>query len=71
MLCLIEENMQIDLHTHSTASDGRLSPADLVYRAVESGVDVLALTDHDGIDGLAEARMAADSAGIRFINVIE
>ena len=63
--------MQIDLHTHSIASDGRLSPADLVSRAVESGVKVLALTDHDGIDGLDEARRAAENAGIRFINGIE
>ena len=63
--------MQIDLHTHSTASDGRLSPTDLVLRAAEFGVDVLALTDHDGTDGLEEARIAALSAGIHFINGIE
>ncbi|MCP3852204.1 MAG: PHP domain-containing protein [Gammaproteobacteria bacterium] len=63
--------MKIDLHTHSTASDGRLSPSELVARAVEAGVDVLALTDHDGTDGLDEARKSADAAGIRFINGIE
>jgi predicted metal-dependent phosphoesterase TrpH len=63
--------MQIDLHTHSTASDGRLSPADLVARAAGYGVEVLALTDHDGTDGLAEARQSADELGIRFINGIE
>jgi len=63
--------VQIDLHTHSTASDGRLNPSDLVLRAAASGVDVLALTDHDGVDGLDEARDAAQQAGIRFINGIE
>ncbi|MCW8932046.1 MAG: PHP domain-containing protein [Gammaproteobacteria bacterium] len=63
--------MQIDLHTHSTASDGRLSPSELVALAAEAGVEVLALTDHDGTDGLDEARQSALGAGIRFINGIE
>lgn len=63
--------MQIDLHTHSTASDGRLTPSELVYRSVEAGVEVMALTDHDGTGGLQEARMAATDADIHFINGIE
>jgi len=63
--------MQIDLHSHSTASDGRLAPAELVRRAAQSGVDVLALTDHDGVAGLDEARQAAVEQDIRFINGIE
>ncbi len=63
--------MQIDLHTHSTASDGRLSPDELIKRAAQAGVEVLALTDHDGVDGLQQARKAAQSAGIRFVNGIE
>lgn len=63
--------MQIDLHTHSTASDGRLAPAELVARAAAAGVEVLALTDHDGTDGLDEARQSAIDSGIRFINGIE
>lgn len=63
--------MQIDLHTHSTASDGRLAPSELVVRAAEAGVEVLALTDHDGTDGLDEARKSAQEVGIRFINGIE
>jgi predicted metal-dependent phosphoesterase TrpH len=53
-----------DLHTHSTASDGTLTPAALVSRAVAKGVDVLALTDHDTLDGLAEAHAAADAWGL-------
>lgn len=60
-----------DLHCHSTASDGGLSPTALVQRAHQHGVTVLALTDHDTTMGLNEARACADSLGIRFINGIE
>ncbi len=63
--------MQIDLHTHSTASDGRLAPQELIKRASEAGVEVLALTDHDGVDGLIEARKAAQAADMQFVNGIE
>ena len=56
-----------DLHSHSTASDGTLSPAELVKRAAAAGVDVLALTDHDTTAGLAEARQAAENHAIRII----
>ena len=48
-----------DLHTHSTYSDGRLTPTELVERAVSKGLEALALTDHDCIDGIAEAQAAA------------
>ena len=48
--------MNVDLHCHSTASDGALAPAVLVARAYENGVRVLALTDHDTLEGLEEAR---------------
>ena len=60
-----------DLHSHSSASDGVLSPTALVQLAAENGVDVLALTDHDCTDGHAEAAAAAAEAGIRFIPGIE
>lgn len=63
--------LDYDLHCHSTVSDGLLAPADLVARAAERGVKVLALTDHDDIDGLDEARAAADRIGIRFVNGVE
>lgn len=56
-----------DLHCHSTSSDGLLSPAAVVARAASRGVDVLALTDHDDISGLAEAARAAVDAGIGFV----
>lgn len=60
-----------DLHCHSTASDGSLSPSELVRRARLHGVHALALTDHDTTAGLAEAGASADAAGLRFIPGIE
>jgi hypothetical protein len=62
---------QYDLHTHSTHSDGTLTPNALVARAAAAGVDVLALTDHDVTDGLDEARAAALAAGLELIPGVE
>jgi 3',5'-nucleoside bisphosphate phosphatase len=56
-----------DLHCHSTYSDGVFTPSAVVARAAERGVDVLALTDHDVVDGLPEALSAARDAGITFV----
>jgi len=61
----------IDLHTHSTASDGDLSPSDLVKEAQKSGVTVLALTDHDTLGGLDAAAGEARAAGMGFVPGIE
>ena len=63
--------MNADLHCHSTASDGALSPRDLVQRAAVQGVELLALTDHDQLDGLTPAREAARAAGIEFVDGVE
>ncbi len=60
-----------DLHTHSAASDGTLSPGELVERAVAVGVDVLALTDHDTTQGVAEARAAAEVTALRLVPGVE
>ena len=60
-----------DLHCHSTASDGALSPTELVQRAHQQSVAALALTDHDTTTGLIEARLCADAIGINFISGIE
>jgi len=62
---------RFDLHAHSTASDGTLTPTALMRRARESGVEVMALTDHDTLEGLAEAHQAADALGLRFIPGVE
>jgi predicted metal-dependent phosphoesterase TrpH len=60
-----------DLHSHSTCSDGVLTPSALVQRAAERGVQVLALTDHDEVAGLDEAHAAAREAGITLISGTE
>lgn len=60
-----------DLHSHSTASDGTLAPAELVRRAHAQGVDVLALTDHDVTDGIAEATKSAQELGLRLVPGVE
>ena len=61
----------IDLHTHTTASDGKCSPSELVARAAAAGVTVLAVTDHDTCDACDEARQSCAAAGITFVNGIE
>jgi 3',5'-nucleoside bisphosphate phosphatase len=61
----------IDLHCHSTISDGLFSPTDLVAHAASRGVKVLALTDHDDVGGLQSAREAALLHNIKFINGVE
>jgi predicted metal-dependent phosphoesterase TrpH len=61
----------IDLHCHSTASDGTLAPRDVVMLAKESELSALALTDHDTIGGIAEASQAARERGIDFLPGIE
>ncbi len=64
-------SLHYDLHSHSTASDGSLSPAELVSRARAAGVDVLALTDHDTTAGIAEARAAAAGCGLGLVAGVE
>lgn len=61
----------IDLHLHTTASDGRSTPADLVAEAKAAGCRTIAVTDHDTVAGLAEAAAAAAAAGLTFIPGIE
>lgn len=61
----------IDLHSHSQCSDGSLSPADLVALAVRAGVKALALTDHDSVDGIREAQIAAEGTGLTLIAGVE
>ncbi|MCQ9120707.1 phosphatase [Rodentibacter pneumotropicus] len=60
-----------DLHCHSTASDGVLSPTEVVQRAAEQGVNVLALCDHDTVCGIDEAHLAAKEVGIKLITGVE
>lgn len=61
----------IDLHTHSKVSDGILNPKDLIFYGASKGVSIMALTDHDTVDGLEEAQNAADEKGILFVPGVE
>jgi predicted metal-dependent phosphoesterase TrpH len=61
----------IDLHTHTTASDGRLTPGELVARASAAGVTVLGVTDHDTLGGCDPAAAACSAAGVEFVPGIE
>lgn len=63
--------MKIDLHCHSTCSDGTYAPTEVVQRAHAAGVDVLALTDHDTLAGIDEARATATGCGMTLINGVE
>ncbi|ELA08385.1 PHP-like protein [Moraxella macacae 0408225] len=63
--------LPFDLHCHSTRSDGTFSPAEVVQKAFDNGVKVLALTDHDTILGLAEAKQTAKKLGMLLINGVE
>jgi hypothetical protein len=65
------EGAPIDLHLHSIHSDGKLAPAELVRRAKEAGVAALALTDHDSVRGVAEAREICRLEGITFVPGVE
>ena len=63
--------LDIDLHSHSTYSDGQLTPRELVARAHGRGVQMYALTDHDELRGLTEARSEAEARGMKFVAGVE
>ena len=64
-------DLNADLHSHSTVSDGWHAPAEVVDRAVRNGVELFALTDHDSVDGIEEAVAAAQKLGLRFVAGVE
>ena len=63
--------MRIDLHIHSTASDGSLLPAEVVAAAATGGLDLMALTDHDSTDGVGAAVAAGAASGVRVVPALE
>ena len=63
--------MAVDLHLHSSASDGTDAPAEVVRLAVAEDLQCIALMDHDNLDGIAEARVASRAAGIDLISGVE
>jgi 3',5'-nucleoside bisphosphate phosphatase len=71
LLRLHAEAPTFDLQSHSQHSDGELSPREVVEAAAAAGVELLSLTDHDTVDGVAEADAAARSAGLRLVTGVE
>jgi 3',5'-nucleoside bisphosphate phosphatase len=61
----------VDLHAHTTASDGRATPSELIALAKAADLQAVAITDHDTLDGLSAAQVAADAAGIQLVHGIE
>ncbi|MCC8141621.1 MAG: PHP domain-containing protein [Lachnospiraceae bacterium] len=61
----------IDLHTHSTASDGSFTPTDLAYEAKKAGVSAIALTDHDSVNGIDEITAAGEKCGMEIVPGVE
>ena len=64
-------NRVIDLHTHSKCSDGSMTPAELINHAKASGLSAVSLTDHDGIDGVAQALAEGKKIGIEVVTGVE
>ena len=63
--------MYVDLHAHTTASDGTFTPTELVHAAKQAGVSILAVTDHDTVAGVAEAQRAAAEVGLTLVPGVE
>jgi predicted metal-dependent phosphoesterase TrpH len=68
---IARSRLNADLHAHSTESDGALAPSELVRRAAAFGVDLLALTDHDTVSGIASAAETAAAEKLRFVPGVE
>ena len=63
--------MKVDLHIHSTASDGTWTPGEVVAAAVAAGLGAIAVTDHDSVANVAATRKLAEEAGLKFITGTE
>ena len=68
---ILKDERRVDFHTHSTRSDGTMTPAELVRHAKKVGLSAFSLTDHDSVDGIEEAQQEAEKIGIEFIPGIE
>lgn len=71
MNAMTDLSRAVDLHVHSTASDGTYTPAELVQLAVSAGLSAFALTDHDTIAGISEAKLAANDCNCEVISGVE
>ena len=63
--------MKLDLHVHTTASDGQYAPKEMIHMAKEKELSYIAITDHDTAEGIAEARLCAKEEGVNLIAGIE
>lgn len=63
--------MEVDLHIHTIASDGTFTPEEVILEAKKRGLKALAITDHDTVDGIEEAKRKAQEIGIEFVQGIE
>lgn len=68
---ILYDERYVDFHTHSTCSDGTLTPRELIRYAEKKGLSVIALTDHDSVDGIKEAMDEAEKCNIEFVPGIE
>jgi hypothetical protein len=64
-------SVKIDLHMHTTCSDGTYSPSELVYKAKEAGLDIISITDHDSVNGIKEAIVVGKEIGVEIIPGLE
>ena len=69
MNMIIPHEMNVDLHMHSNASDGKLTPSELIMRAEKNNVEMVSLTDHDSLKGITEAMDCALGKKIHFIPI--
>ena len=65
------DDYKVDFHIHTTASDGEATPTQIVKRAKELDYDIIAITDHDNTNGIAEGMIAAEAVGIKLVPGIE
>ncbi|OUW03223.1 MAG: hypothetical protein CBD16_03455 [Betaproteobacteria bacterium TMED156] len=68
---IVPRDLNVDLHMHSCASDGQLTPSELVIRAEKNKVDILALTDHDSLKGIPEAMESVSGKLMHFVTGVE
>ena len=61
------KQLKVDLHTHTTCSDGTDTPTQLVQKAFDENLDMIAITDHDTVNGLKEGYETAQKLGIKFV----
>lgn len=65
------DDYKVDYHIHTTYSDGHSTPTDIIKKAKEQGYDIIAITDHDNVDGIPEAMIASETVGLKVIPGLE